>query len=359
MKIMYFIHSLVVGGAETIVTNYLIRLKNMGNEVVLLQIFDKHTFLNERLKQAGVRTVTVCQSDDKKLKTKIDSALNLRKQIQAERPDVIHVHTGLEKFRFVRYPADKMVFTLHSSWERSLKQGENHRKMLFKLIQKGMSVIVLNEKAQNDILAQFPKARVYKIPNGFDFEHIRDNTYDKAEFLQSIHVPEPTFILGHVGRFHKVKNHEKIIEVFSKVLEKKPNAYLLLIGGGSLEEEQRVHALVRKYDVEERVCFLGERQDATAVMSVFDCLIFPSYSEAFPLVLIEAQTLGVRSIVSDAVQGEICCNDNCLRLSLEENAEKWAEYVVGTCLTEKKYNLEEFDIKNVMQKHLKLYHAIL
>lgn len=359
MKIMYFIHSLVVGGAETIVTNYLIRLKNMGNEVVLLQMFDKHTFLNERLKQAGVRTVTVCQSDDKKLKTKIDSALNLRKQIQAERPDVIHVHTGLEKFRFVRYPADKMVFTLHSSWERSLKQGENHRKMLFKLIQKGMSVIVLNEKAQNDILTQFPKARVYKIPNGLDFGQIRNKRYDRAEFLRSIQVPESAFILGHVGRFHKVKNHEKIIEVFSKVLEKKPNAYLLLIGGGSSEEEQRVHALVKMYNVEERVRFLGERQDATAVMSILDCFVLPSYSEAFGLVVIEAEMFDIRSVVSDVVPDEICCNENCLKLSIEESAEKWAEYVVGTCLAEKKYSLEEFDLQNVMQKHLELYHAIL
>lgn len=359
MKIMYFIHSLVVGGAETIVTNYLIRLKDMGQEVVLLQMFDKHTFLNERLERAGVRTVTVCRSDDKKLKTKIDSALNLQKQIQAECPDVIHVHTGLEKFRFVRYPADKMVFTLHSSWERSLKQGENHRKMLFKLIQKGMSVIVLNEKAQNDISAQFPKARVYKIPNGLDFGQIRNKRYDRAEFLRSIQVPESAFILGHVGRFHKVKNHEKIIEVFSKVLEKKPNAYLLLIGGGSSEEEQRVHALVKMYNVEERVRFLGERQDATAVMSILDCFVLPSYSEAFGLVVIEAEMFDIRSVVSDVVPDEICCNENCLKLSLEESGEKWAEYVVGTCVNEKKYNLEEFDLQNVIQKHLELYATLL
>lgn len=359
MKIMYVIHSLVVGGAETIVTNYLIRLKDMGQEVVLLQMFDKHTFLNERLEQAGVRTLTVCRNDDRKIFTKINAAIRFRKQIQTERPDIIHVHTGLEKFRYVRYPAEKIVFTLHSSWERSLKQGKNHRKMLFKLIRKGMSVIVLNTKAQNETLAQFPNARVCKIPNGLDFEQIRDKRYNRAEFLQSIHVPESAFILGHVGRFHKVKNHEKLIVVFSKVLEKKPNAYLLLIGGGSPEEEHRVHELARMYDVEERVCFLGERQDATAVMSILDCFVLPSYSEAFGLVVIEAETLNIRSVVSDVVPDEICCNENCLRLSLEESAEKWAEYVVGTCLAEKENNLEEFDIRNVIQKHLELYFDLL
>lgn len=355
MKIMYVIHSLVVGGAETIVTNYLIRLKGMGQEVVLLQMFDKHTFLNERLEQAGVRTLTVCRNDDNKILTKINTVIRFRKQIQTERPDIIHVHTGLEKFRYIRYPAKKIVFTLHSSWERSLKQGNNHRKMLFKLIRKGMSVIVLNEEARNRILTQFSDARVYKIPNGFDFGQIQNNRYDRAEFLQSIHVPESAFILGHVGRFHKVKNHEKIIEIFSKVLDKKPDSYLLLIGGGNPEEKKRVHALVQKYNVEQRVCFLGERQDATAIMNVFDCFILPSYSEAFGLVVVEAEKLGIRSIVSDVVPDEICCNADCLQLSVEESAEKWAECVVGTCKTEKRYNLEEFDIQNVIQKHLKLY----
>lgn len=358
MKIMYVIHSLVVGGAETIVTNYLIRLKDMGQEVVLLQMFDKHTFLNERLEQVGVRTLTVCRNDDKKIGTKIYSVLNFRKQIQAEHPDVIHIHTGLEKFRYVRYPADKMIFTLHSSWERSLKQGKNHRKMLFELIHKGMSVVVLSEQAKQDVLMQFPNAKVNKIPNGFDLEQIQSKRYNRAEFLPSIHVPESAFILGHVGRFHKVKNHEKVIEVFSKVLEKKPDACLILIGGGNREEEQRVLDLVKKYQVEESVRILGERQDATAIMAVFDCLVLPSYSEAFPLVLIEAQALKIRSVVSDAVPAETCCNADCLRLSIKESAEKWAEYVVGTCLTGKG-DLEEFDIQNVMQKHLELYYTML
>ena len=58
MKILYVIHSLTVGGAETIVTNYLIRLKEEGQDVVLIQMEDKKTFLNQQLSEAGIRVLT-------------------------------------------------------------------------------------------------------------------------------------------------------------------------------------------------------------------------------------------------------------------------------------------------------------
>lgn len=358
MKIMYMIHSLIIGGAETIVTNYLIQLKKKGQDVVLLQMYDKHTFLNERLEQEGIRVLTACDDSAKGILSKIYMIWNLRKFIAKEHPDIIHVHTGLEKFRYINYPAEKMVFTLHSAWERSLAQGENHRKMLFRLIREGMSIIVLNEKARRDVLRKFPSAKVYVIPNGLDFEQIKSERYDRTQFLKSIQVPESAFVLGHVGRFHEVKNHEKVIQVFSKVLEQNPDAYLVLVGGGNPGEERRVHALVREYNVDERVCFLGERNDATAVMSIFDCLILPSYSEAFGLVVVEAQIMGIRCVVSTEVPEEVCCGVGCVRLSLEENAETWAQEVLQECSGKTECDLGVFDIRNVMQKHMKLYQGI-
>lgn len=355
MKIMYVIHSLVIGGAETIVTNYLIELKKIGADVVLVQMTDKRTFLNQRLEDANVRVITANTDANGSLGSKLKTVREFRKIIRKENPDILHVHTGLEKFRYISYPENKMVFTLHSAWERSLAQGKNHRRMLFKLIQKGMMVVALSEKAKEDVLKQFPGAKVCIIPNGFDFQEIQSRKYNRSEFLSTMKIPESAFVLGHVGRFHKVKNHEKIIEIFKKVIESREDAHLLLVGGGTEEDIERIQKLVKKCGIVEKVHFLGERKDAVEIMSTLDCMILPSYSEAFSLTLIEAQILNCRCVTSTGVPEEVCCNEDCLRLGVEETAERWAEFVLDTKIVAEKKEIRDFEIKSVLERHLELY----
>lgn len=358
MKIMYIIHSLTIGGAETIAVNYLIQMKKKGQDVVLLQMKDKQTFLNQKLDEADVRVVTASKTEEKGVFAKIAAVLRMRRLIAEEKPDILHVHTGLEKFRYLHFPAKRIVYTVHSEWSRCIAQGKNHRKMLFRLINDGISVIVLSEKARADVLKQIPSAKVYRIPNGFDLEKIRKQRYDKNVFLNSLEISEDSFILGHVGRFHPVKNHEKIISVFEKVLEMRPNAHLLLIGTGNPEEVIRIQKLVKESAASERIHLLGERKDAVPIMSTFDCLILPSHSEAFPLVLIEAQALEINAVVSAGVPEEVCLNKNCLRLSLDEPDDIWAEYALRESIADNSNALSQYDIQNVIEQHLELYDRV-
>ena len=123
----------------------------------------------------------------------------------------------------------------------------------------------------------------------------------ETKLLKELNLSMDTFILGHVGRFYKVKNHEKIISIFKCVLQKNPHSVLLLIGDGSTLERKRVHELVKEYSLQNKVKFLGVRKDATALMSCFDAFVLPSVQESFSLVLIEAQAHGVRCVASDTV----------------------------------------------------------
>jgi len=359
MKIMYYIHSLNIGGAETIVTNYLIQLKRNGMDVVLVQMFDKQTFLNQRLVQEGIRVLTVCPYAGSNVFTKIKTIQRFRAIIRNEKPDIIHVHTGLEKFGYVPFPASRIVYTVHSEWKRCVSQGKNHYKQLLRLIREGMQVIVLSEKGKKDILTQLPEAKVIKIPNGFDFEAIRRIKYDKREWLKKQNIFEDAFLLGHVGRFHPIKNHAKIISVFQKVAEKNEKAHLLLIGGGSESELSNVIKLAKQSGVSDKIHFLGECRDATAIMGILDCFVLPSFSEAFPLALIEAQAWNVRCIASKGIPQEVCMCANCFQLAIEEPDEIWAQYVLGDFIKENGNTLKQYEIENVVRTHIELYANLL
>ena len=168
-----------------------------------------------------------------------------------------------------------------------------------------------------------------------------------------------TFILGHVGRFYKVKNHEKIISIFNCLLQNNPHSALLLIGDGNIQERKRLHEFVKEYSLQNKVKFLGVRKDATALMSCFDAFVLPSFQESFSLVLVEAQVHGVRCVASDTDPEEVICNDNCFKLSINESSEKWASLLLDSSVRHDYVkSVYDFDIKNVLTTINVLYNKV-
>lgn len=54
MKVLFVIHHLKMGGAQTIVTNYALQMKKMGIEVAVLDIWHFNTILFRKLKNASI-----------------------------------------------------------------------------------------------------------------------------------------------------------------------------------------------------------------------------------------------------------------------------------------------------------------
>ena len=269
-------------------------------------------------------------------------------------PDVVHVHTGellLDKILF-----KNLFYTFHTDVDRTLKYAQpNFRISLENKINNGLKIIALSEKLKSQVLNFFPNAEVTTISNGIDINAIKAKKINREKFLNSIKVPNDAFILGHVGRFHPVKNHEKIISVFAAVLKKNPNSYLLLIGKSEKKRLKDLVRLSKEKNIMDKIVFLGERKDATEIMSIFDCFILPSLREGFSLVLCEAQAQNIRAVASTEVPDEVIINDNCFKLNIDESDEKWADYILGN-FTEAHYKkIESIDINLAVKKHIVLY----
>ena len=141
-------------------------------------------------------------------------------------------------------------------------------------------------------------------------------------------IPEDTFVMIHVGRFAKEKNHEylvKILENYKKVAQSEWKA--ILVGSGPLEES--VKTQVRESNLMDHVLFLGSRKDVNELYSAADMFIFPSLHEGLGIVVIEAQASGLPCIVSDAVPPEADMGVGLLNtLSLQDDFDKWSEMIV-------------------------------
>ncbi len=142
-----------------------------------------------------------------------------------------------------------------------------------------------------------PRPDVYDIPNCVDTDHFKPGSAGPRKMLG---IPESAFVLIYVARFLEFKRHSDLLAVFSRLLERVPNAFLLLAGSGPLEPHCR--EISRRLDLGDRVCFLGQIPygDLPMVYSAADAGVIASNEhESFGFVALEAMASGL-PVVSTA-----------------------------------------------------------
>jgi glycosyltransferase involved in cell wall biosynthesis len=137
-----------------------------------------------------------------------------------------------------------------------------------------------------------------------------------------------SFVIGHVGRFAEVKNHGFLLDVFSEVAGKRPNARLVLVGDGTLRGAMADKA--EQLGLSGRVAFLGVRDDVPSLMQAFDALVLPSHYEGLPGVTTEAQAAGLPCLISDRVTRECDIVPNlCTFLPIGQGTAPWVDAITG------------------------------
>ncbi|MBI5555216.1 MAG: glycosyltransferase [Elusimicrobia bacterium] len=103
-------------------------------------------------------------------------------------------------------------------------------------------------------------------------------------------------IIGAVGRLTEQKGLIYAIRAMPRVLQKIPQAKLLVIGNGPLRNY--LGQEVERLDLQSKAIFLGARNDILSIFPVFDIFVLPSLWEGFPVVLMEAMLKGIPVIAS-------------------------------------------------------------
>ncbi|MFT4412589.1 glycosyltransferase family 1 protein [Fredinandcohnia humi] len=130
-------------------------------------------------------------------------------------------------------------------------------------------------------------------------------------------------VIGHVGRFTKQKNHHFLIEIFAQFVKRRPNSILLLCGEGVLKKE--IENRVKELDIQDKVMFLGVRNDVHQLLQVFDIFLFPSLHEGLPVTLIEAQAAGIPCVISDEITTEVDLGMNLIKFLKINNVDMWVD----------------------------------
>lgn len=171
--------------------------------------------------------------------------------------------------------------------------------------------------------------KVFILKNGLDLSVFKFSVDDRVNIRREFEISENTKLIGHIGRLTAQKNHKFLLSVFSQVLKKEPDCKLMLVGVGELKDE--ILNTAKQLKIEDKVIFAGLRSDIPALLSAFDVFCFPSFYEGMPNTVIEAQAVGLPTVIANTITPSADVSGTVQFMSLENSASSWGDAVLSKC----------------------------
>jgi glycosyltransferase involved in cell wall biosynthesis len=158
---------------------------------------------------------------------------------------------------------------------------------------------------RDEFRAVIPGCTVHVVPNGLDCAAFAGaGALDRTAYLDRFFPagkiePRKAVVLAAMGRLHVKKNFDVAIQALDRVRDVFPSA-VLLIACGDDGERRPLQALIDGLGLTDRVALVGEVSgaDKAEFLKGADLFLFPSHSENFGMVALEALAAGVPVIAS-------------------------------------------------------------
>jgi len=254
------------------------------------------------LEKFGHDVITLDISKDKLRNFQPCVVLQLAKIMKERGIDIVHCqrHKPTVYGALAAYMAGRHLKVI--SHVRGLNRARRFRRRLLNriLFRRISRIIAVSNAVRDDIvrtnLMSSPD-KVVTIYNGIDVKAFMDSPLTREEVRTQLGLPDrDAFVYGTVGRLAETKGQGVLLRAFARVNAKYPKSWLVFAGKGRLESELR--ALSAKLNINERVLFLGYRNDIPDVLKAYDAFVLPSIAEGLPGALLEAMTTGIPVIAS-------------------------------------------------------------
>lgn len=136
--------------------------------------------------------------------------------------------------------------------------------------------------------------------NGIDLEFFSSTQVSpeqKYQLQQELGLKPNNFVYIFVGRLVGDKGINELISAFSQL--ETPNSKLLLVGPFEPELDPLQPETLKVIKTHPNIISVGFQSDVRPYFAISDCLVFPSYREGFPNVVMQAGAMGLPSIVTD------------------------------------------------------------
>lgn len=332
IKILVLITLMDRAGAETVMMNYLRKLNRDKFCVDFLINRPDRADYEDEIEALGGKVYRMSPLYPWKMRTYVKQLT----RFLMEHPEYKIIHSNLEERSYVPFKiAKRQGVPVRIAHAHSVPKKRDLKMLVRMYYRNHIKGVATHYFSCGEGPAKWlygSKENVEIMKNAIEIDKFKQNIQVREEVRKEIGVELDTLLLGHVGRFSYEKNHEFIIDTFKNVNNAHPNSKLLLIGGGKPKSEvakkAKIIKKVKKLGLEDKVIFLGIREDINRLMQAMDILIMPSITEGFPVTLMESQATGLRSVVSTAVPKECNVTGTIKYLPLKKGPKEWAKEIL-------------------------------
>jgi len=293
-KVVIFIPTLTIGGIERVLLTYAVGLNRRDYDVKCLVPVKKENEVN--ISSANIHIDYLRNS---RLRY---SFFEIVLYFLKNKPNVIITANDTTLIVFLAnllsFCPAKIITSHHNYFDGNLDVKWRH-KFIAKYIYPFCNKIIVVSNGIFEILnSQFAikRSKMITIPNPIDVGSVMGYADETV-----MDIPEHDYVL-FVGRFSAVKNLTLLLSAYKIFIEKVCDIKLVMIGDG--EEAEKMHILVKEMGLYDSVILMGMKSNPYPYIKRAKLVMLSSFSEAFPVILIESLVLG-RTIVSTPTYGAI------------------------------------------------------
>lgn len=244
----------------------------------------------------------------------LKSLYELYRILKREKPFIVHSHTpkaGIISMLAAKFA--QVPFRLHTVAGLPLMEATGNKRKLLDFVEKLTYQCATNVYPNSKGLYDFivankfaDKTKLKVLANGSS-NGINTNYFDsnlissehKTLLIEYLNISPTDFVFIFVGRLVADKGINELIKSFNAISENYNNAKLILVGSFEEELDPLNSDTLQIINENLNILSVGFQQDVRSYFAISDCLVFPSYREGFPNVVMQAGAMGLPSIVSD------------------------------------------------------------
>lgn len=329
VKVLHMIGSLNIGGSQAMMMNLLEAIDRQNVEIDFIIDHPDELYFADRVRSAGAKIYVLPTFSGKNFSV----VKNAWKKFFSEHKEYTVLHSHVRSYASLFIPIAKKMGLKTVIHSHSTSNGSGIKAIVKKIMQYPL------RRQADYFFGCSPSSgewlfgkkivksdRYFTIANSIDTSKFRFDSAVREAVRSSLGIGDKkTFI--HVGRLHEAKNHEFLIDVFSKIHESDKNTVLLCLGDGDLMKP--ICDKVSSLGLGEAVMMLGSHPDVERYLMAADIFLFPSKWEGVPVTVVEAQAAGLPCLVSDRITDDVCVSKLVRKLPIDTGVDAWLEALDG------------------------------
>lgn len=162
----------------------------------------------------------------------------------------------------------------------------------------GVKNDLINYKITNKNLKVIANGNV----NGVDIDYFNPALFsnDEKQITKTkLAITQENFVFIFVGRLVGDKGINELMQAFKMISSEIANVKLVLVGPFETDLDPLEPETIKEIASNNNIISVGFQKDIRPYLSISNCLVFPSYREGFPNVVMQAGAMGLPSIVTN------------------------------------------------------------